>query len=126
MSYDNFDSGKEFEASWHLAPHLINFFGNHLTLSGSNFLAGRLDKYFWHLNLIKRRLMPFLKEDEQIEIRILDKELKTLEPMWKIKPMKVNVEFSNKLEEYDSMIMKFLKKYGFLVPPKEDRTQLIG
>jgi hypothetical protein len=118
-------SGDDFQASWNLAQHIILEISGHLSNAGRNFLLGKLNKYFWYMNLIKRRIIPFMNPEERMDLKLKEDKLKELEPKWSVRPISVP-EFSTLLEEYDCSIMDLLRKYGLLVPPKKDHTTLIG
>jgi hypothetical protein len=115
-----------FQASWHLAGQIIDALGSYLRRGGEFFLEGKLDKYFWTLVLVKRRIFAFLDETEQKEINGLEKEIKLILPIVTLKGFYTKPEFVDMLEGYDAKLMFFLRKYGMLVPPKKDKTVMIA
>ena len=124
---EDFTNNREtFQASFNLAQHFIFTIAGYLTEGGTHFLNGRLDKYFWSLVLVKRRIYAFLEPDEKLGIDALEREIKGEIPKLIIKTSYSEPKIVEKLENYDAMIMEYLRKYGLLVPPKRDRTKLIS
>jgi len=115
-----------FQASWHLASQIIDALASYLRRGGEFFLEGRLDKYFWSLVLVKRRIFAFLDETEQKEINKIETSIKTLLPIATIKGYYTQPMFIQSLENYDAQLMFYLRKYGMLVPPKKDKTVMIA
>ena len=119
-------SGKTFEAGWNLADSIIGNIGGYLTSAGTNFLQGRLDKYYWYLYLIKRRIYAWISDEEKTEAEILELSIESMLPKFIAMPNRPAKEFINALKEYDGLIITLLHEYKLLVPPKLDRRKLIG
>ena len=117
---------KHFEASWNLAEAIIFNIGSYLTNGSNHFLQGRLDNYFWCLVMVKRRIYAFINDKEKQEIDSLEAEIKKLiSAKGRIKNTP-SAEYVLFLESYDASIMQLLNKYRLLVPPRIDRTRLMG
>ena len=115
-----------FQASWHLAAQIIDSIAGYLRRGGESFLEGELDKYFWSLVLVKRRIYAFLDINEREDIDKLETTIKNLVGIAKLKGYTTKPEFISALENYDASLMILLRKYGMLVPPKKDKTIMIA
>lgn len=126
---------KPFESSWNLTMSLILDIGNYLRNAGNNFLLGNLDRYFWNLNLITKRIHPFLSKEEKEELKALEleisqtlsliKNIDTLSDKNKEILMQRKMKLPEQLSTYDNTIMDCLNKYKFLIPAKTDNTRLM-
>lgn len=126
---------KPFESSWNLTMSLILDIGNYLRNAGESFMRGNMDKYFWNLNLIKRRIHPFLSNEEKRELNALELDIsqtlglsrneRTLSEKFKERLSEQLQLLPTNLSKYDGMIMDCLNKYKLLIPPKEDNTRIM-
>ena len=117
---------EQFQAGWNLANSIIGNIGNYLTTGGTHFLQGHLDKYYWYLYLIKRRIYAWITSEEKDRTNKLEIAIETLMPKFKLHPFSPDKELIKLLKEYDGEIIVLLHKYKLLVPPKVDRTKLIA
>jgi len=113
--------------SWNLAEALIIQLGNLLAQSNSNYLNGRIDKAFFCLKVIRQRIIQSLKPDERKQIIELEKEF-VGNGFSKVNQIK---EYQNQkqkqmvvYEKYNTLIMDFLEKYGYLIKKQEDDTRI--
>ena len=129
------EAKKNFESSWNLSEHLIDDIAATLHAARVSFRSGEMDSYYWDFYMIRKTLEAFMEEDELKKSIILENEIESLIKVFKDKPItnedKIKIcniiKVVNKnLKEYDGMVMNLLRKYGFLVPPKKNRTKLIG
>jgi len=117
---------EQFQAGWNLATSIIGNIGGYLTTGGTNFLQGNLDKYYWYMYLIKRRIYAWITAEEKNKTDALEVEIESLLPKFRMHPLVPEKELIKKLKEYDGEIICLLHKYKLLVPPKLDRTVLMA
>lgn len=115
---------EQFQAGWNLATSIIGNIGNYLTTGGTHFLQGHLDKYYWYMYLIKRRIYAWITPEEKIKTDNLELAIEKLIPKFRVHPLSPDQELIKKLKEYDGEIILLLHKYKLLVPPKIDRTKM--
>ena len=115
-----------FQASWNLAGQIIDSIASYLRTGGDNFLNGELDKYFWSLVLVKRRIYAFISPEEKVEADKIEKSLKAGVHVAKLKGYHTKPDFIENLEQYDALLMELMRKYGLLVPPKKDKSVMVA
>ncbi len=124
-----------FQAGWNLGQHLIDDIGELLHSARISFVNGNIQKYYWDFYMVRKTVEPFMSEKELVEgikqeieieniIGVCNSKPVTTED--KIKVIEVRKKLNILLKKYDGSVMSYLRKYGFLVPPKKDRTILIG
>jgi len=131
------------EASWNLSQHLINEIAG-LLKSASYLISGndtredallRIQGCFKSLRAIRFRMVSYLTTEEVKSFRSKEDNFdKLIIPpcvntgfgskeydKWELKSLK---ELPKEIDQYNQSIMNALKKYGLLIPPKEDRTKM--
>ena len=111
-----------FQSSWTLAEALIWEIAGHLKAGRSAWLVGNLEKYYWEFEATVRVMYGLLEDNE----RKLAAERE--EDILKNFPIKSENKrlVSALLKEYDGMVMIFIHEHKLDIPPKRDRTKLIG
>ena len=110
-----------FQSSWTLADSLINDIANYQRTGRGAWLNGNLDKYFWSFEVIIRILYGMLTPEEREKAKEMEKEIGGL-----LSKKDKQQELSAKLKEYDGLIMTLIHKHHLDVPPKKDKTKLVG
>lgn len=125
------------QASWNLSQAMINELANLLSAASYHFVRGRYGQSLIHLEAVRMRLAATITNDERQEFRDLEKTLHTLlnqetsiHPFEQESIFKWNTESLPKIHElldiYNEKLMLCLKKYGLLIPPKEDKTRMMA
>ena len=119
------------QVAWNLAEHLIWEISNLLQNASNNSISGGYNKSFYNLRAIRLRITPYLDEEEKADMIRLEKRLflalsrSTSSSFSSTEDNKnARIEVFEKYGEYNDSIMYALKRYGFLVPEKEDKTKL--
>ena len=131
MTEDFVNSGTE-KVGWNLAQGILQEISNLLQGASRNYIDSNYIKAFSYLRAVRMRV-PELKEDE-LKIAI-DKENQFA--MLSYQAQGKGFTYSKNATEaslliyrlygkYNDLILGYLKKYGYLIPPKEDRTNLNG
>lgn len=110
-----------FKAGWNLAEPMMWDIANRLKTARDSFLAGNLDKYYWNLEAVVRVLYGFLTPDEREEAAKQELVIQNY-----LSNKQGKEKLSILLKKYDGLVMVLLHEHKFLVPPKKDRTKLIG
>lgn len=137
MTEEEITRSKEYEASFNLALHLTEEIANCLARADEYYSRDNMIGYFNNLVIIRRRINSFISEEEKEVMNNLESQIdKTIgstgTPFETPKPIHLAIMNKTKgickniLKEYDSKIMFLLRKYGLLIPPKKDKSVLIG
>ena len=115
-------NSQQFQAGWNLAEPMLFDIANRLRQARDSLLKGNLDDYYWNLEVIVRMIYGFLEETEKTEA--LRQEIN----IQKFLPSRIETKpaLNVLLKKYDGLIMTLLHNHKFLVPPKKDKTRLIG
>ena len=96
------------------------------------YIAGNPAKALYYLQTVRMRISANLDEEENNELRKIEK--KFMEDIRKAsyrgfeqteKQKEYFVQVCITYTYYNDLVMKYLKKYGYLIPPKEDNTRLM-
>jgi hypothetical protein len=115
------DSGS-FQAGWNLAEPMLIDIANRLRSGRDCFLRGDLERYYWNMETIVRMIYGFLTADEIKTSSDKEKEIQKFLPIRERSDPKLPAL----LKEYDGIVMILLHHHKFLMPPKKDKTRLIG
>ena len=119
------------QAGWNLAQHIIIELSKSLNGATENYISGHYSKAFSFLRGVRMRISPSLTPDEKDSLIKKEKEL--FKYTNSAKTDSFNSTSEQKIAfakvfllygEYNDLIMDNLKRYGFLIPPKEDKTKL--
>lgn len=122
------------EVSWNLSEAIIREIAEHLSKANSYHIQHIYDKQFDCLHSVKMRIIQRL---DMYEINVLD----NMEDIIYFNIHLINkkksgferdseIHISNKyqlwknVEKYNNLIMSALKKYGYDIPSKEDKTMM--
>jgi len=111
-----------FQSSWTLAEAFIMDISSYQRLGRNAWMNGNLEKYFWSFEAIIRIMFGMLTDDEKTTASMMEGEILGL---LKDKDNKKK-ELSAKLKEYDGLVMTLIHAHHLDVPPKRDRTKLVG
>lgn len=115
--------------SWNLSQGIINEISYLLQHASQYYISGNPPKALYYLQSVRMRISPNLSEEEIKELRKLENEFmisiqksvtRGFEKTDGQKEAYVNV--CAKYTIYNDKVMNALKKYGYLIPPKEDKT----
>jgi hypothetical protein len=116
------ETATSFQSSWTLAEALIIDISSYQRLGRSSWMNGNLEKYFWSFEAIVRILYGMITDEEKKTAKNIEGDiLKLLKDKDKKKG-----ELSTKLKEYDGLVMTLIHNHHLDVPPKRDRTRLVG
>ena len=116
------ETSSTFKAGWNLAEPMIYDIANRLRCARDNLLRGNLETYYWNLETIMRMMYGFISDEDRKEVLKQELEIQKRIPL----TIKNKSEFSMLVKKYDGLVMVILHKYKFLMPPKVDKTRLIG
>jgi hypothetical protein len=116
------ENSGNFQAGWNLAEPMLFDIANRLRQARDCLLAGNLDKYYWNLEVITRMIYGFLEPDERKQALAQEIAIQKHLPCRE----QTKSDLMVLLKIYDGLIMTLLHNHKFLVPPKKDRTRLIG
>lgn len=116
------ENSNQFKAGWNLAEPMIFDIANRLRTARDNLLSGNLETYYWNLETIMRMMYGFISEEDRREVFEQELKIQKYIPLTLYKKS----EFSMLVKKYDNLVMVILHKYKFLIPPKADKTRLIG
>jgi len=120
------------EVSWNLSMILIAEIGNLLNHASNNYVKRNYGKAFDYLKAVKMRVVAYLSKDEINKLSDMeDKAYKYIEFS---KPKGFNpigesyyentFKLWKLLDEYNTFLFSLLRKYGLLIPMKEDTSKL--
>jgi len=120
------------EVSWNLSQLFINEIGNLLNEASRNYVNRNYSKSFDDLKAVSMRVVAYLNEEEIEKLDKLEKNFyknsnNTIKngfekPTIKIlKALKLQLYYYT---EYNNCLLKLLRKYGLLIPLKEDTTEM--
>lgn len=119
------------KAGWNLAEHFISQLAGLIQGASRYYIECDYIKAFAHMRAARMLINPNLSAEEKTALLDLERKFveslkqtiaKGFEQTEKIALAKVQVFLL--YGEYSDKVMDLLKKYGFLVPPKEDKTKL--
>jgi len=123
------------QVSWTLSLALINHLASLLQQATNYYLAGDIEKAFFRLKAVRMRIIQNLKDtdkhperkkciDKEIEFakKKINKKLLTDNPG---DYLKAKQDQMRTYEEYNTLIMDLLEKYGYLIKKREDRTSIV-
>jgi len=115
------------KVAWNLDGPLLAQIGNLLQQSTSNYLGGKIESAFFCLKSIRQRIIHCLKDDERKVCLNAEKNFKR-NSFSNVNQKEKFSNFKNKqYESYDTfntIIMDFLQKYGFVGKKMEDNTRI--
>ena len=133
MENNNQNNNKEQKVSWNLAEALIQELGDLLKEASKNYIRNDFDKSFGILKAIRMRVVDRLK-DEELEMFIgMENQMYLLSKQKKAKgdfgvQSRENLESSYRfwrmLDDYNNKLLRTMRKYGYLMESKGDRTKL--
>ena len=118
---------------WNLSQGIINEITYLLQGATRYYIAGNIPKALYYLQGVRMRISPHLDEKEMGEMRRIEKDFmanihkastKGFARTDNQKGAYVSVCIIYTL--YNDLLMGHLKKYGYLIPKKEDRTIMIS
>ena len=117
------------ESGWNLAQHIIREISLLLYKASQSFVAANFNVAMQNLQAIRLRIAPNLESKElktleYIEIKFLKQLPKTRATGFNTGDPKATTETYKLYKEYNDVLMGYLKKYGYLIPPKKDKTRL--
>lgn len=120
------------EVSWNLSQILISEIGNLLNNASHNYVKRNYAKTFDYLKAVKMRIVAYLSEAEIKNLCILEEKAYKYMEVRKphgFKPItpeqsKNNFLLWKLLDEYNTTLFILLRKYGLLIPMKEDTSKL--
>lgn len=122
----------EKQVGWNLASGIIQEINHHLQNASNNYVKGQYGKAFDFLKAVAMRICSNLEEDELKELQELENKLHLLRLSAKdktgfkvpLKSKQASYELWKSLDQYNFKLMVYLKKYGYLIPPKKDKSQM--
>lgn len=121
------------KVSWNLAEALIEELGDLLKQASRNYVQNNFDKVFSILKAIRMRIVDRLTDEELKMFIDMEDNLYILSNKKKQtgdfgKPNKETIEsgykFWKTLDNYNNTLLKTMRKYGYLIGAKQDKTQL--
>ena len=135
-SYDNGVPVTE-QVSWTLSLELIKQLANLLQQATYYYLKGDIENAFFRMKTVRMRIIQNLKEDKKNKERTKCFELEAEFVKNKIiRDVNLDGVLDNKdrrnikenqmriYEEYNTLIMDLLEKYGYLIRKREDNTRI--
>ena len=117
------ETNTTFQSSWTLAEALIFDIAAHLKAAREAWLRGDLEKYYWEMECVIRILKGLLEDKEKDEAKRQETAIIKNIPMDNLEKKKALCVL---LKDYDEFVMTCLHKHKLDVPPKKDRTRLVG
>ena len=115
------------KVSWNLSMPLLQQIGNNLQDSNNNFLNGRIEKAFFCLKVIRMRIIHSLNKDERKLCADIEKRFKR-NPHSNINQKSKYYDFKNEqytlYDDFNTLIMDLLEKYGYTIKEQEDNTNI--
>jgi hypothetical protein len=120
------------KVSWNLSMGIINEITYALQGASRYYIAGNPAKALYYLQTVRMRISANLDEEENNKLRLIEKDF--MENIRKSsyrgfeqteKQRQSFVKVCIIYTYYNDLIMSYLKKYGYLIPPKEDNTRLM-
>ncbi|MBS3099354.1 hypothetical protein J4462_04020 [Candidatus Pacearchaeota archaeon] len=116
------------EVEWNLSQALIISISQLLDRASRLFLAGDLINSFWSYREAKFQMIPSLNEEERTNMNNLEDQFlikrKRTRLMTKEEYKRRLNQASQIYETYRVNLMDLLKKYGFYISPKKDKTSI--
>ncbi|MGA2130632.1 MAG: hypothetical protein ABSG05_03425 [Candidatus Pacearchaeota archaeon] len=124
------------EVAWNLSQAIIEQIAIILNAATNNYIRYNFETCFRNLKAIRMIIVANLKQDEREKFVEKEKELNNTFGLQVTTYSGFNlskkVEFSKNygseliknLDSYSELLMDTLKKYGYLIPPKEDKKNL--
>lgn len=123
------------QVSWTLSMALINQLSDLLREATRLYLNGDIEKAFFRLKAVRMRIIQNLKQTKSNPERkqCLDKEIEFFKLKLnkeelienKIKYIETKQEQMRVYEDYNTLLMDLLEKYGYLIKKREDNTNII-
>jgi hypothetical protein len=110
---------------------MLEELGSKLKAASDAYLKKELEICFLNLKGIRNRIGSDMSDKEKESLKILEPIIILLinrdKGLRKNNPLKSKLRYTilQKIDEYNDLIMFFLKKYGYLIPRKEDHTSII-
>lgn len=120
------------KVSWNLSQGIINEISYLLQGASRYYISGNISKALFYLQSVRMRISSNLTKEEIEGLREIEKEFmininktitKGFEKTDKQREGFVNVCIT--YTKYNDLVMSYLGKYGYLIPPKEDNTRLM-
>lgn len=130
---NNSKEKKEQKVSWNLSESLIQEIGDLLKEASRTYIQNHFDKTFSILKAVRMRIIDRLKDDElkifvdmENKMYLLSKLKNNREDFGaqSLENLKYSYEFWKLLDDYNNMLLKTMRKYGYLIQAKEDKTRL--
>lgn len=107
------------QTAWNIAQKHADFVATMMIGAMKNFRQGKLDEWFWDLNVVREITYHDMKDAEITELDSMEEKI-----------LQINLrergnlnKFKIAVRPYQRKIMKILKAQGYF-PNKEDRTKL--
>lgn len=115
------------KVSWNLSMPLLQQIGNQLQSSNLYFLNGKIEQAFFCLRVIRMRIIHSINTAERKKCSDAEKAF-SRNPN---NPVNEKVKYStfkekqyNMYDEYNTIIMDLLEKYGYTIKKQEDHTSI--
>ena len=119
------------EVGWNLAQHIIFELSERLGGANESYIAGNYPKAFNNMKAVRMRITPSLSKEQKADLTIKENQFARQYALSVSKGFghtekqalalsKVYILYG----EYNDLVMECLKQYGYLIPPKEDKTNL--
>lgn len=119
------------QVGWNLAQSLLQEIASLLEGASRAYIAGNYPNAFNHLRAVRMRISPSLKKEEHKEMtekesgfaKWYGQSISTGFSQTKMQSFSAFKVFQI-YGQYNDLLMQALGKYGYLIPPKEDKTNL--
>ena len=115
------------QVAWNLDGALLGQIGNLLQNSTNNYLTGNIEKAFYYLKTVRQRIVHCLKENEREKCFAVEKRFKKNF----YSPINQQKEYGSHkyaqfdiYDEFNTIIMDLLQKYGYVGKKREDNTRI--
>ena len=128
-------ANQNIQVSWNLSQSIIQEMSNLFQRADDNYINRNYSKAFECYRTIKQRAIQSFNPEERKKFQAIEEEIllslsaSSDENIKNNHPALFRKAINNifkKLDEYNTLLMDTLNKYNYLIPPKKDRTKLIG
>jgi len=132
------EEGKK--VAWNLSEGLIRQIDLLLQASSVNYVGGKFATFFENLKAVRMKIIQSLTPGERQQFKTLETETYSyLDVLASLRDPRAGFENPAKirawyieskpklilaLDKYNDLLMDTLDKYGYLIPPKEDKTKM--
>jgi hypothetical protein len=110
------------KSAWNLSIALLYEMQNLLQAASNNYLAGRIDMWFFNLKAVKMRIIADLDEDERLKLKKLEVDIAIALENWRLK--KGSAAAVEQIENYNEQLFDLMEKYGLLLKKARDTTRI--